>query len=308
MTFGKTLIKAWNKKEPTDRPPFIPFVQSHAAGMQGLTYREMVQNPGSWTHALTDHVKLFGYDGITVPLSLELMAESLGCRLNWLDNERVPQISSYLTSGDWAEGYTDKHWHKNGHLDVVSETVRRLVQTSQETAVCTIIPGIDKLVQKTLSETDYLEIQGEKEGIHLCHQQAAKGILYLAKILGEFRPDILFIKENDWKNKENVLQELYQPVINVVKYYRVPLVFLLEDSDSFPYPFISGKEVSHPDCVGQVLPESLLTATEDIFQFEEDWQTFCNRQSSPFLLVTKGEVPFDLDAEQFHDLMDLILG
>jgi uroporphyrinogen-III decarboxylase len=300
MVHGKRLIRDWKQQAKLERSPFIPFVYTYAAKLAGLDPEEMLYDPGKWSQSLLDAKRLLGYDGIVVSFDSTIEAEALGCEVEW--DQTSPYISDRLSIDKWLHASNMDHLLAESRIPVWIETLKRIQKVEREDALCTSLTGIDLLLAESLGQEQYEVMKQDLSIRNQAYEVAQKAVLSVAKLLGECRIDLLFIRERNLDFIDaNQLTSWYQPIINLLKYFRVPFVFVLETGQSSSYPFISYEGTGS---AGNSLPMYFLDSNIDLD--ENEWLQWRQRANSDGLLITAGEVPWQTDVERIQDLMDLL--
>ncbi len=271
---------------------------------------------------MLDCQRLFGYDGITVALDPSMQAEALGCELDYQGENEMPVVTGRLSVEAWLDMNMPADVTKSGSIPVAIETAKRLRKQVNSQALCCTIGGIRPLMRELLESQSVDALQTNEENLFKASQKAQKALLQWCKQIAELRPDLLVIREDCWdEGNAELLRQLYQPIVNFGKYFRVPVIFQLSAGWEAPFPFISNREVVstdkerapaqkgavHSQAVGQVLPSQFFASGTPTAELEQLWHSFYRRQHTPFLLTTACELAWETDVDRLKDIHDVIM-
>lgn len=301
---GRQLVSEWERKASLERLPFIPFVHAYAAKLAGETAEDMLWDPGKWSQALIAARRLLGYDGIVVNFDPTLEAEALGCEVDWTPES--PYISQPMSLDAWLDGASREALAGEGRFPVMLETLKRIQKVEQDAALCVSITGIGDLPRMALGESGFAGLAQDQ--LPRVFDAAQKTVLATAKLLGECRPSVLFIRERNLGYAEAArIAAWYQPIMNLLKYFRVPAVFLLEEGTTEAYPHISFEQAGGKQAAGFGVPLRYFDAWTAMDEAGRELAAARSSFPQPGLLVTAGEVPWQTDVDRFKDLMDVLI-
>src|ERR1700739_3517167 len=79
----RSIVKALIEGKPAARRLFIPLIFTLAAKLEGIPLSNYIANPTKIANSLVAIYQHLRPDGVTCYFDLFLIAESLGCRMNW---------------------------------------------------------------------------------------------------------------------------------------------------------------------------------------------------------------------------------
>jgi hypothetical protein len=280
---SKELLQQWKTQKEMDRFLFVPFITEYAAKLANSNSRTMVSNPSLFSRSLIDCQKLFGYDGFIISYDDLLLAETIGCQVDFQSKQITVKIS-YAIGKEKEEDIINSPLLKN-----LCTVMDQLLRLSREHIVSFSIAGIETMKNKMI---DCTSVDNDTE----IYQMLQKIMMNILKPVLEKRPDLLIIHAG--LDETEILSKVYQPIFNFVKYYQTPYLLLTKKSNKLTATNTSGSY--------QILPGSLLEEEKDFDEQTEIWEKeILNRKST--LLVTDGEIPVSMITDQLHNLMDLIL-
>ena len=137
---GKELVLHALKREKTDRIPWVPFVGSHAAALLGISASEYLKSADHIVNGVQMAIERYAADGIPVLFDLQLEAETLGCDLNWAD-DNPPSVSAHpLLTGVELDDLKIPG-PEDGRIGLTLDATRRLREANPDTALYGLITG-----------------------------------------------------------------------------------------------------------------------------------------------------------------------
>ena len=224
---SKELVSRLFELRAMPRTPFIPWVCSLAAQLEQIQVKAMLSDAGLLSRALLNAQKLFGYDAIVNILDPSLEAEACGCRIDWDEEEALPEVISHpLSEGATIDDLDFIDFEKRGRLPVVLEATKRLnIIKGKEIAIIGMITGPLTLARHLKGEsfTDILT-QDVDEAAEII-STAGSVSLKLCRTYCEVGVDAIVIAE---EMLGQVNQAIYQEVAsslrsiwNVSRFYNV---------------------------------------------------------------------------------------
>ncbi len=125
MTSGKALVIKTLKREPTERPAWLPFVGCHGGFLIGQSATAYLKDADLLVAGLKRARELYRPDALPIAFDLQIEAEVLGCDLKWADEVPPAVVSHPLMTRSLAElpATLDP---AAGRIPVVLETLDRL--------------------------------------------------------------------------------------------------------------------------------------------------------------------------------------
>lgn len=139
---GKELLLKTLRHEPTERPPWIPFVGVHAGKLKGYTAEEVLKDGDKLFESLLEAHKLYSPDGMPVIFDLQIEAEILGCDLVWA-KDNPPSVASHPLKDDKKVPCKCTIPSKeSGRIPIVLDVMKRIkAEVGNETALYGLICG-----------------------------------------------------------------------------------------------------------------------------------------------------------------------
>ncbi len=159
---GIELIKRAMKLEEVERIPWVPFVGSHAGELLGITATEYLSSTEKIVDGVNKAIELYNPDGIPVSFDLQIEAETLGCKLNWADDNPPAVISHPLMEGFTLEDLKVPCSCK-GRIPVVMEATRQLRFQHPDLALYGLITGPFTLALHLLGTDIFMKMLEEPE-------------------------------------------------------------------------------------------------------------------------------------------------
>jgi hypothetical protein len=158
----RSIVKALIEGKPPARRLFIPLIFTLAAKLEDIPLSNFVVNPTKIANSLMAIYQRLRPDGVTCYFDLFLIAEALGCRLDWSTTSpkfERPSREAALNMLRQTPGEVKQH----GRLPVALEVVHR-VQGTLRTGPALVIglPGPLRMAQQLFSQ-DVLRELAEKE-------------------------------------------------------------------------------------------------------------------------------------------------
>jgi len=96
---GLELVKSAMRCNEVPRIPWVPFVGAHAGALLNISATEYLSSTGRIEEGVKKAVSIYKPDGIPVAFDLQVEAEALGCKLNWMDDNPPAVVSHPLLEG-----------------------------------------------------------------------------------------------------------------------------------------------------------------------------------------------------------------
>jgi hypothetical protein len=167
LTMPISIVKALREGKPAARRLFIPLIFTLAAKLEDIPLSNYVANPTKIANSLVAIYQRLHPDGVTCYFDLFLIAEALGCSLNWSTSPpalQVPTSETALRTLQQPPGEVKQR----GRLPVALEVVQRVQGTLRNGPALVVgLPGPlrvalqlfgqDILRQLALGEDDALD-------------------------------------------------------------------------------------------------------------------------------------------------------
>ena len=174
------LVKKAFRIEEVERIPWIPFVGCHAGKLLGLTATEYLRSKDHIIKGIDKSIKLYRADGIPVVFDLQIEAEAMGCKLNWVDDNPPAVISHPLSEGKELK---DIHLPNisDGRIKMVMETAAELRKMHPEIALYGLITGPFTLALHLLGTDIFMKLMLEPDYVHELMQFTTKVCNFMAR-------------------------------------------------------------------------------------------------------------------------------
>lgn len=162
---GFELLKNALRSEHVERIPWVPFVGCHAATLINMGAREFLLSADNMVAGLNKAIDLYEPDGIPVAFDLQIEAEALGCKLNWVNDNPPSVVSHPLLEGINIEDLKVPCACK-GRIPVVLETARRLRDQHSDLALYGLVTGPFTLALHLLGTDIFLKMFEDPDYVH----------------------------------------------------------------------------------------------------------------------------------------------
>lgn len=159
---GLELIKRAMKLEEVERIPWLPFVGSHAGELLGITATEYLSSTEKIVDGVNKAIEMYDPDGIPISFDLQIEAETLGCKLNWADDNPPAVISHPLLEGMTLDDLKVPCSCK-GRIPVVMEATRQLRFQHPDLALYGLITGPFTLALHLLGTDIFMKMLEDPE-------------------------------------------------------------------------------------------------------------------------------------------------
>ncbi len=214
---GKALVRGAFERADLPRPPFLPWVFTHAARLEQVAVKRLYADPTQYVKCLQNARTLYGYDGISTGLDVSLAAELAGGPVAWGADDAFPVAkplpgfdSGRLESLDVEKAAT------TGRFATVMESLRRIKMVAgASVALAAAVPG-------PLSLAAALTGTGVEESLALVEPTAAF-LLKIVQVLCQREPDLIVVAEPlaGGLSGEQLarLEPALGPLVNSVRFY-----------------------------------------------------------------------------------------
>lgn len=142
----KELLLSALKRQPTPRPPWVPFAGAYAARLKGFTASEFFRDEDKMTACLLAVNRLFKPDGQCCIFDLQVEAEVLGCTLRWAEDGPPTVVSHPLDCDEDEEPFVPCDCRipgpEDGRIPMICRVMRRMKkEVGEETALYGLITG-----------------------------------------------------------------------------------------------------------------------------------------------------------------------
>lgn len=161
----KELLFAALRREPTPRPPWVPFVGVHGGSLTGVSAPEYLRSSRRIVEGLRRAHELYRPDGLPVIFDLQMEAEVLGCELRWAE-EVPPSVASHpLLSRTLAD--LPPFDTSAGRFPVAAAVLRELKQDiGNRTALYGLVTGPFTLTAHLRGHEVFLDMILHPEKVH----------------------------------------------------------------------------------------------------------------------------------------------
>jgi uroporphyrinogen decarboxylase len=176
---SKELVKKAFRIEEVERIPWIPFVGCHAGELLGLTATEFLQSKEHIVKGIDKAIKLYRADGIPVIFDLQVEAEAMGCKLNWVDDNPPAVISHPIAEGKELKDIPMPTIN-DGRIKMVMETAAELRKQHPDIALYGLITGPFTLALHLLGTDIFMKLMLEPDYVHELMQFTTKVCNFMA--------------------------------------------------------------------------------------------------------------------------------
>ena len=326
---SKELVRGLFERKEPDKVPFIPWVCSFAAKLEQVPIQTMVSDAGILSKALINAQKLFGYDAIINIFDSTLEAEACGCKINWSDSEKLPEVISHPLSEGAAIGDLDTpDFEKRGRLPVVLEATKRLnIIKGKDVAIAGLVTGpltiaghlkgeafLDDLNQGKDEALEIIEAAGSV-GLKLCRTYCELGVDLIAiaeEMLGQISPEM-----------SKVIASSLRSIWNVVRFYNVhslilgkgcndghiePVLDLQAEgvalSGNIDAVQVKDEAMKRDCCFARSIPSSALLGT--VSQAGDSTEDCLSAKDKGLFLSTEWDVPYATDVNNMQEVMRVV--
>ena len=161
---GKELILNILKRQPVERPAWVPFVGCHGGYLIGETATAQLQSSDLLVEGLRQARARYQPDGLPIAFDLQIEAEVLGCELKWADEVPPSVVSHPLTTQTLAEmPLLDP---AAGRIPLVLEALDRLKrEMGDEVALYGLICGPFTLALHLRGNEIFLDMYDDEEKV-----------------------------------------------------------------------------------------------------------------------------------------------
>ncbi|MEN8139076.1 MAG: uroporphyrinogen decarboxylase family protein [Bacteroidota bacterium] len=160
----RELVKNAIKIQEVPRFPWIPFVGCHAGSLLGKTATEFLQSKDDIVKGINHAIELYNADGIPVIFDLQIEAEAMGCKLNWVDDNPPAVISHPMAEGVALEDIKMPTL-EDGRIQLAMDTARELRAANPDIALYGLITGPFTLALHLLGTDIFMDMMMDPDKI-----------------------------------------------------------------------------------------------------------------------------------------------
>jgi hypothetical protein len=302
LTMSISIVKALIEGKPPARRLFMPLIFSLAARLEDVPLSNFVANPTKIANSLVAIYQRLRPDGVTCYFDLFLIAEALGCRLDWgMSPPALERLTREAALNMLQQPQGDIK--QRGRLPVALEVVHRVQGTLRNGPALVVgLPGPLRLTQQILGQ-DIVQALAEGEDDALDGFETLVGItLSVAREFCLAGTHLLYFDEldvpaeflPDWEARLVALWKTVRfhgalPVLSTPR--------PLQSMDQANAPLIClkpapGEQVPLPE-----MPFALaLHAGEETFPDVSRWI----RAKQCALVTTDGEIPYHMEIQKLE--------
>jgi uroporphyrinogen decarboxylase len=170
---GLDVIQRVMQHEVMDEIPWVPYVGVHAGYLKGYSASEVLRDEDKLLESLLAANDLYKPDGQVVYFDLQLEAEVLGCKLDWVDHEPPKVVGHPLMDTDEIPIFMPNG--TEGRIPLVMSAVRRLKESvGSHTAIYGLCCGPFTLAAHLRGSRFFMDIVKNPEYVkklmHYCTQ------------------------------------------------------------------------------------------------------------------------------------------
>lgn len=321
---SKGLVKKALSGKKVPFLPFIPWVCSHAAKLEQIPLRHMLNEASVLARALENAQKLYGYDMVVNIFDSTIEAEACGCPVKWSSEEGLPILESHHPIDNLSENDISNVISR-GRLPVVIEATKRLrITLGRTVAVAGVVTGPFTLASHLKGQNIAVALERDPEKAGDIVDLAGKVCLEVCKSYCELEVDAIVLAES-------VLPQLSQrffpmalsvlaPLCNVIRFYNglflllasgctresIGLMTKIEADamavDSTLEAYL--KQNASSCIVGHSIPCSVLQGPKD--QLTAHLDNHLKGHHAGTFLSTEWQVPYDTPPENMHQITEYV--
>ena len=165
MTTGRERIIAAIKKEPLDRPAWLPFAGCHGGALIGVTADEYLKSAELIARGVGAAIERYRADGVPVMFDLQIEAEALGCELRWAEDNPPAVVTHPLVEGG-ALADLRVPSSGDGRIGLAIEATRLLRERHPDTALYGLITGPFTLALHLYGPNIFMDMMEAEEKVH----------------------------------------------------------------------------------------------------------------------------------------------
>ena len=162
---GKEILLSAFRREPTKRPPWVPFVGCHGGKLIGEPADRYLKSGALITRGLKRAYELYRPDGLPVMFDLQVEAEVLGCDLHWAIDV-PPSVASHPLDSIHGKSIADLpvFTTDKGRYPEIAKALRNLkTEIGEEIGLYGLICGPFTLALHLLGNEIFLEMYDHPE-------------------------------------------------------------------------------------------------------------------------------------------------
>jgi hypothetical protein len=299
------LVKALLQGKPPERRLFVPLIFSLAAKLEGIPLSTFVGNPTKISNNLVALYQRLHPDGVTCYFDLFVVAEALGCKLDWgagLPRFERPDRETALDMVHLAPVEVKQR----GRFPVALEVVHRLEGTLRNGPALVVgLPGPLRVAQQLFGQAYVQELVEEEDVALDSFERLVEITISLAQALCLAGTHLLYIDELDvptefLPNWEDMLVALWKTVRfhGALPVLSTPHLARLQDRTNAPLlcmkPAADEPEVRSEAPFALALPASGALPA-DVSRWLQD------RRCA--MVMTDGEIPYQLEIQKLEQLL-----
>ncbi|MCF8226285.1 MAG: thioredoxin family protein [Bacteroidales bacterium] len=137
---GVELVKKAIRLEEVEQIPWVPFVGVHAAKLIGISAEEYLKSEKHIVAGVSRAIDKYQPDGIPVVFDLQVEAEVLGCKLNWL-KDYPPAVVSHPLLEDISIDDLNVPAGSEGRIPLIMNAARRIRKEHPDLALYGLFTG-----------------------------------------------------------------------------------------------------------------------------------------------------------------------
>jgi hypothetical protein len=164
LTMPTPIVKALIEGKPPGRRLFIPLIFTLAAKLEDVPLPNFMVNPTKITNGLVALYHRLLPDGITCYFDLLLLAEALGCQLNWQANSPVFERPTREAALNMLQ-QPPRDIKQRGRLPVALEVVHRVQVTLRNGPVLVVgLPGPLRIMEQLFGQDMWQDSTFQEDG------------------------------------------------------------------------------------------------------------------------------------------------
>ncbi len=299
----RSIIRALIRGQPAPRPLFVPIIFTLAAKLDDIPLPTFMSNPTKIANALVAIHRRLNTDGVTGYFDRSLVAEALGCELDWKTTSptiRAPGKETLLANIELSP----QELQKRGRIPVALEVIQRLNITLRNGPVLlTALPGPLRLATQLFGQDFVTHLANDEDETIDIFETLTEVLRHLAQAFCVAETHILLIDEETvpetlWKQWESAMTATW----NAIRFHGVLPILLLHSSahiapiSGTPLPCL----VLQPDDSSPVpqQPFALALPTTDV---PLPNMTHWTKAKTCALITTNGEIPYQSDIQDLQN-------
>ena len=296
------IVKALIQGQPPARRLFVPLIFALAAKLENILLPNFVSNPTKIANSLVALYQRLRPDGVTCYFDLFIVAQALGCKLDWSTGTPVMERPSRETALKMLR-HVPGEVRQQGRLPVALEVVHRLQGTLRNGPALVVgLPGPLRVAQQLFGKEILQEIAEEDDDALDSFESLVEITLFVTQAFCLAGTHVLYFDELDvplefLSNWEDMTVALWKTVRfhGALPVLSTPHLLQLEDQANAPLICLK-PAVDEQGALSEMPFALALPTMGEPFLDVSRW--IHARQCA--LVITDGEIPYQLEIQKLE--------